>query len=64
MEIGDTVFLKSGSPELTIENIKGDIASCAWFVGNQQKRESYPINTLRHPEPVNLNAFKKAINQM
>ncbi len=33
-KVGDVVQLKSGSPEMTIANIKGDDIGCTWFQEN------------------------------
>lgn len=31
LKVGDTVTLNSGSPVMTINNVKGRTAECVWF---------------------------------
>jgi uncharacterized protein YodC (DUF2158 family) len=31
MKEGDVVYLNSGSPELTVENVNGNFVKCIWF---------------------------------
>lgn len=31
IKVGDVVFLNSGSPELTVENITDGFVKCIWF---------------------------------
>jgi uncharacterized protein YodC (DUF2158 family) len=37
LQVGDVVQLKSGGPQMTIDEISGDQAHCVWFVGDDQR---------------------------
>jgi uncharacterized protein YodC (DUF2158 family) len=51
MNPGDTVQLKSGGPVMTIARLEemngGTLAVCDWFVGNEQKRGSFQLTSLK-----------------
>jgi len=53
-KVGDIVILKSGGPEMTIENIgplsfysKTTGTHCCWFDNNVIKRDAFPFEVLK-----------------
>lgn len=51
---GDIVYLKSGSPAMTVEskNRLKEYAECVWIDGNgQQHSEKYFFHSLTHEKP-------------
>ena len=44
---GDVVQLKSGGPLMTVFEIDGNLASCRWFSGNDEKASSFPMELLK-----------------
>jgi uncharacterized protein YodC (DUF2158 family) len=47
-QIGDVVELKSGSPNMTVEDAgEGDTVSCVWFDKSEAKRGYFPASTLK-----------------
>jgi len=47
LKVGDTVFLKSGSPEMTVEEILGDgRIVCVWFDGSKRNASVFAAGTL------------------
>jgi uncharacterized protein YodC (DUF2158 family) len=47
MNEGD-VRLKSGGPDMTVEKVEGDLATCIWFDGkNQPQNGKYRVSTLK-----------------
>lgn len=49
LKIGDIVVLKSGSPEMTIENINSPIegkALCTWFDGKKNEHARFALEAL------------------
>ena len=43
---GDKVQLKSGGPEMTVSEIKGNEAHCLFFVKGEPQGVAYPLHTL------------------
>ncbi len=37
LKIGDTVRLKSGGPQMTVNSIEDNVIKCQWFDGNNLK---------------------------
>lgn len=46
-EAGDVVALKSGSPHMTVEFVKGDLVSCVWVGRGGTRRKQYHAYLLR-----------------
>ena len=46
IKAGDRVMLKSGGPEMTVKEIKGDEAECTWFNDGKLSQESFSIASL------------------
>lgn len=46
MNVGDRVRLKSSGPQMVIEEIDGDWASCVWFDKAEVKRGNFPLAAL------------------
>ncbi len=56
--IGDVVYLKSGSPAMTVNRIfeeRGTV-ECVWFVENEQKQFIFSADTLipKNPHPSHM----------
>jgi uncharacterized protein YodC (DUF2158 family) len=52
LKIGDIVRLKSGGPNMTIEEIDTDqIVSCVWFQDTIVKRHKFAAALLLRPKP-------------
>lgn len=53
LKIGDTVVLKSGGPIMTIKEIRdaGKEAKCVWFVKEEIKEHSFPVESLKKANP-------------
>jgi uncharacterized protein YodC (DUF2158 family) len=54
LKIGDVVWLKSGSPSMTVRYIdKDDIITCDWFDGNKNDQSRYHSDQLidKNPSP-------------
>jgi uncharacterized protein YodC (DUF2158 family) len=55
-KIGDVVLLKSGGPEMTIEEIgrwqesQVDQAKCSWFDENKKKSGIFVLESLEKPK--------------
>lgn len=53
-QAGDTVALKSGGPEMTVEKIgtSGGVptAWCIWFEGDRTVRDFFPVSALERAE--------------
>jgi uncharacterized protein YodC (DUF2158 family) len=45
-KVGNVVRLKSGSPQLTVDAIENDIATCVWFVDKQYKSKKFTLASL------------------
>ena len=45
-KLGDTVKLKSGSPLMTINVIRGEYATCSWFISGEQKSGRFHVDAL------------------
>ena len=43
---GDVVTLRSGGPDMTIGEIKGQTVSCLWFEGARQQRAEFDSELL------------------
>jgi len=43
---GDVVKLKSGGPDMTVENVKVSKATCIWFVNGAKKKDIFDVDTL------------------
>lgn len=51
-EIGDLVYLKSGSPHMTVSSKDGEFCHVEWFDNNQQpKSNRYHSSTLTKENP-------------
>ena len=46
LKIGEPVFLKGGSPQMTITRIEGETAHCTRYVGSTRYEESHPLAAL------------------
>lgn len=58
-QVGDIVQLKSGGPDMCVDNILGSnntIARCSWFAGKKLEQGSFPFDTLN---PVDKGASGK-----
>ncbi|MBL7937490.1 MAG: DUF2158 domain-containing protein [Bacteroidia bacterium] len=40
---GDVVYLKSGSPALTVKSVSGNKALTSWFINNEPKTEGFEL---------------------
>lgn len=50
-KVGDVVVLKSGGPEMTVEdpqNFRGQV-ECQWFGGRKLESGSFPPASLKYP---------------
>jgi uncharacterized protein YodC (DUF2158 family) len=45
--VGDIVKLKSGGPEMTVEDVGGDAISCVWFTDAEIGRSKFLEETLQ-----------------
>lgn len=43
---GDTVMLKSGGPDMTVEWVEAGTAYCVWFDGKKQNAEHFQVTSL------------------
>ena len=43
IKIGDIVYLKSGSPRLTVEEIDGDEARVSWISDGTLQKSYFPL---------------------
>lgn len=50
MNVGDTVRLKSGGPQMTVACVGPQNVDCVWFDGSLQKHAFFPIATIE-PAP-------------
>ncbi len=49
---GDVVYLKSGGPQMTIQEIRDDgIALCVWFDGKQKFENVFKLDNLTTENP-------------
>lgn len=62
MQIGDVVYLKSGSPPLTVHAMDAEGVDVKWFAGAQQFTAKFPEAALVtvDPTPALDNARRKA----
>jgi uncharacterized protein YodC (DUF2158 family) len=51
-KIGDVVVLKSGGPDMTVEE-PGEVVGCVWFEKNQPQRGFFPAAVLEAKKPWN-----------
>ena len=49
---GDVVKMKSGGPEMTVEEVINDRVHCSWFDKNTLIEKDFNINLLIKHEPV------------
>lgn len=42
MQVGDTIYLKSGGPAMTVDEINGKVITCKWFSGATAQRGDFP----------------------
>ncbi len=49
--VGEFVWLNSGSPKLTIEEISDDTAYCVWFDNGELKRSMFKLSSLTKDNP-------------
>lgn len=55
LKTGDTVWLKSGGPQMTIHDIDNDNYSCRWFdEKNKLQRGTFKANDLTKENPNEL----------
>jgi len=47
IKVGDVVELKSGSCEMTVENINDSKVVCIWYDDNEIKKREFEKGTLR-----------------
>ncbi len=53
--VGDTVWLKSGSPKMTVREVEDGQITCDWFNNKQeQKRARYNVDQLTTEDPDEL----------
>ena len=64
MGIGDRVVLRSGGPAMTIEELAGSKASCVWFEGNEIRRSSFELSTLKVPDPMIIETFGSRYDEL
>jgi len=51
-KVGDFVYLKSGSPKMTVTAVFSDVIRVAWFVGNKDNKAQFHPDALTDVEPV------------
>ena len=51
MDIGDIVFLKSGSPKLTVTNVSERSADVSWISSHGVERHTFPQACLTSENP-------------
>lgn len=51
--VGDVVRLKSGGPEMTVQEVDQvhDMVDCRWFDGTKSLRDEFPSATLEKAKP-------------
>lgn len=47
---GDTVKLKSGGPDMTVDWIDKDSARCSWFIDNVLNKGVFQLTSLKREE--------------
>ncbi len=53
MKVGDVVVLKSGGPQMTVEEIENNFVYCTWFDGQKERqKDSFSESTLEDVKEV------------
>ena len=60
IEVGDIVYLKSGSPAMSVESIEGELAVCIWFDKKKLRSRSFRIGNLGK-QPVGVDGKARGI---
>lgn len=50
LKVGDVVYLKSGSPKMTVSALRGE-AIVSWFDGTKEMNSHYPLDCLTRTNP-------------
>ena len=57
---GELVRLKSGGPNMSVEQVGEQAVRCAWFVDDKLQRETFAPEALEHaPKPEGTSSFFK-----
>jgi uncharacterized protein YodC (DUF2158 family) len=53
LKVGDVVKLKSGGPEMTIQELDAvnGMVDCIWFDGKTQRRDEFSMETVQKAGP-------------
>jgi uncharacterized protein YodC (DUF2158 family) len=54
IKIGDIVYLKSGSPKMTIGSIDKSSVTCVWFNGTQKLEGFFNPESLTKENPISV----------
>jgi uncharacterized protein YodC (DUF2158 family) len=58
-KVGDVVRLRSGGPDMTVNESNGVEVFCSYFVGGDYHSNTFPVKTLKYASTVTLSDMAK-----